>query len=110
MADKVILAYNPNDLFYYSVQNSLSRCDSTGLTFANSCNKPTDYDNTGLVCTAVELCKNKNQAQWINGIKQRHLGAMERYHNSNQFYNVNYLNMANLGIGVIAAMLYIYKM
>ena len=40
MADKVLLAYSSNDLFYYPVQNELTKCDSVGLTFAQSCNNP----------------------------------------------------------------------
>lgn len=110
MSDKVLLAYNPNDLFYFNVQKELSNCDSSGLTFKESCSNPKDYDDTGISCTAVELCKNQNYARWIDQLKSRQLGSMEKYNNSNQFYNYHYLNMANLGIGIIAAVLYLYKM
>ena len=109
MSDKVLLAYNPNDLFYYKVKNELSKCDSSGLTFYESCNHPNDYDDSGLACTAVELCKNQNYAIWIDQLKSRQLGAMERYNNSNEYYNYYYLNMANLG-RIVAAILYLYKM
>lgn len=109
MLDKVVLAYSSNDFFYYSVKDDLKMCDSSGYTNLPSCETATALDNTGLGCTAIELCKNQKNAKWVADIQEKHSGADERYLNTKDIYNVNYASMINLGIGILFSISYIYK-
>jgi hypothetical protein len=110
------VAYSQNDFFYSRAENngkmpSDGSCNSMNINNSNwdiSCNDMNFVDNSGN-CINRELCLNKQNSNLINGIQSKNSGSLEKYENSKQVFNKTILTSINLGIGIIALVILIYK-
>jgi hypothetical protein len=106
--NSIFLQYDISKFQYYPYGSQLADCDADGLTDFPSCNRVNDMDNSGGICTTIELCKNQEKALKIQQIQNKHSGEDERYENVKQLYNLHFLNMINLGVGTLFGLAYVY--
>jgi hypothetical protein len=110
------VAYSQHDFFYSRAEGhgkmpSDVSCNSMDINNSNwdtSCNDINFSDNSGN-CINKELCLNKQNANLVNGIQSKNSGSLEKYENSKQVFNKTILTSINLGIGIIALAILIYK-
>jgi len=110
------VAYSQTDFFYASAQhngimpsdNSCNTMDLYNPIWDTSCNDINFVDNSGN-CIAKELCLNKKNADLINTIQSKNSGSVEKYENTKQVFNKTILNTINLGVGIVALAILIYK-
>jgi hypothetical protein len=115
MPNNVVVGYNPNDFFYAdAIQQGVMPTDSQCIKL-----KPYDHtwdiscgswfsDNSGN-CIKKELCINKDKAEYLSGVENKHMGADEKYMNDRMSYDNVLLNTINLGIGILFLIIVIYK-
>lgn len=60
--------------------------------------------------TMNELCKNKRTYDKLMNVEKPYKGEDERYANMMSKYNTEILNAFNLGIGIIAGSIFIYRL
>lgn len=112
----VLLSYSPSDFFYVKadfagVMPTNKQCkemDVYNSEWNNTCNSKNYSDNAN-ECFKKELCKNKERVEWITKIETQNSGANRKYLDIKQKYNEEFLNMVNLGIGIIIVTGFIIK-
>jgi hypothetical protein len=111
-----IVGYNKNDFFYVNAENAgisltpeiCSLLNVNSPTWDISCNDAFFFDNSAN-CMKKELCINKEQAAKLKSLQQNHSGADEKYDNSKQVYDQTFAHTINLGGGILALLLIMYK-
>jgi|LakMenEpi03Aug12_release.lakeMendotaPanAssembly.Ray.scaffolds.fasta_scaffold895226_1 hypothetical protein len=96
--EQYVLSYNSNDFLYHTLNNKENKED-----FCKSC---TNNNNNVVEC---KLCDNQTFHQKLKEMQTTHSGADSRFEDINQIYNVEYLKMVNLGVGILSLSYMIYK-
>jgi hypothetical protein len=117
--DKIKVNYDKKDFLYYKYEyegsKELYSCTPDlskireGTVLSDTC-KTFSLD-TGPCSSEFtqNLCDNKNLADQMLKQTVNHSGADELYKNSTSKYNLERLNAFNLGMGVIATLIFIYR-
>ena len=118
----VNLTYTKNDFLYYKHAYYPSGTTELGYTCSDTGNKTVGtlaaecqlMQNTNAPgpCNqqfADNICKNKKIAERLVGQSMAHSGSDELYNNTMEQYNIERLNFANLGIGVILGGIFLFK-
>jgi hypothetical protein len=115
---KLTVAYNPNDFYYYNAKftdgtnvrtNSSYNDNNTCSTFMSS---NIDCKNDLNKCFDKELCKNRKNAMKIRKLQTNHDGADIRNIDTTVDYNRELLKSYNLAIGslgILAIFYFLYK-
>jgi hypothetical protein len=115
----VNVGYSKNDFLYYkyafdsSGKEQYNCSDNTIVpgVLKNTCGTPPPNGND--MCSQnfiTNLCKNKEYADKLVNQKIHHSGSDELYQNTTAQYNIERLNLFNLGIGVIISGFFIMNM
>jgi hypothetical protein len=115
MSNNIIVGYSPNDFFYSNAVNQgimpsddeckkLKPYDSSWDISCNAWFK----DNSGN-CIKKELCINKDKADYLTGMENKHSSSNEKFMNEKMNYDNILLNTINLGIGIVFLIFIIYK-
>ena len=118
----VYVGYSPNDFFYKDVEN----VKIEGV--ANSLLKPSDqecekflsqnwdssacnvwFSDNSLNCIKYQVCKNKINAENINAEDTAHNSAYSNHIDNRIDFENTFLNMINLGIGILFITFVIFK-
>jgi hypothetical protein len=103
-----LLAFNPNDFFYYNAQQTQSddECKTLLDNKGMNCNDMNYFILNDEKCVKQQLCNNKNKAQNIIQT-QPNSGVEVRLNDMNELYNIEKINCINnsLGIGIIAILI-----
>ena len=121
MSSNIELSYSPTDFFYVKYNNLMpTDCntlafdvdgkpvDINSLTWDTSCNDANFKDNS-MKCVQKELCKNQEKAQTLETTNNTHKGLDKNYIDSSMQYDIAFVDVINLGIGIIFAIFIIYK-
>jgi hypothetical protein len=117
--DKIKVNYDKKDFLYYKYayqgSKELYSCTpnsskiSEGTVLSETCKT---FKLSAGPCSSQftqNLCKNKTLADQMLKQTVNHSGADELYKNSTSKYNLERLNAFNLGMGVIASLIFIYR-
>lgn len=128
-SNKTLLGYSNNDYWYVNpyIENNLptlDQCNGTQPIDPNtnvflsdpynnviwdiSCNDE-NFAKNQQICIKKELCKNRDYAVRTNELQFNHGGADQKYIDTNKQYISEYLNIFNLGIGIIVIIFYIFQ-
>ena len=108
--DPVVIGYSPNDFFWESAKDAK---DNKGANITDdwceqnkgsTCTAWTDNKN----CYQKELCKNKEYADVFTKAKTSHSGSDGRLFDTQTDYKDKIQTATNLGIGIIASLVFIY--
>lgn len=126
---KTLLGYSSNDYWYVNPSispnlptpeqcNGSKPLDATGSTFLSdpynntiwdiSCNTA-NFASNEQACIKKELCKNRDFAERTRALQLNHGGSDQKYIDTNKVYISEYVNVFNLGIGVVAVGFFIYQ-
>ena len=108
MTEKAVLAFNPNDFFYYNATQTPSDNECSILLKENvdNCNDDKYFISNNEKCLKIKLCNNKQKVQTIYGTQPN--STMDiRLNDMNELYNIEKLNCINysLGIGIISILI-----
>lgn len=117
--DKIKVNYDKKDFLYYKYaydgNKELYSCTPNssnireGTVLSQTCKT---FKLSAGPCSSQfsnNLCKNKNLADQMLQKTANHAGADELYKNTTSKYNLERLNFFNLGVGVIATLVFIYR-
>ena len=128
-SSKTLLGYSSNDYWYVNPSikpnlptieqcNGSKPLDGTGKVFLSDpyadnewltkCNDA-NFASNEQACIKKELCKNRDYAERTRALQLNHGGSDQKYVDTNKVYISEYLNIFNLGIGVIALAFFIYQ-
>jgi len=99
----VNVEYRPSDFLYPNIIKNNSDCANVDIT--KDC---TYYSGDDAKCFELEVCKNKNYAEYLMSITHTHSGSEQRYEDVDKKYNTEIMNTVNLGIGIALCGLFIY--
>lgn len=114
--NNILLAYSQNDFFYNTVNytdsdynnmcgNLFANEDTYNCTSDQTWNMSATDDSTieeqRAKCIKLELCKNRDTANFLKNIKSVHSGAEERLSDTQASYNKSMIMTVNLAIGVV---------
>lgn len=105
---KAVLAFNPNDFFYYNADQTPS--DNECKTLLNDktmkCNDMDYFILNDDKCLKKKLCDNKEKSQKIFQT-QTNSSVDKRLNDMNELYNIKRLDCINysLGIGIISILI-----
>lgn len=114
MSTNIELSYSPTDFFYVKYNDLMPTdcnelaADMNSLTWDTSCNDTYFKDNS-MNCVQKELCKNKDKADILEKTNNTHKGLDKNYIDSSMQYDIAFVDVINLGIGIIFAIFIIYK-
>ena len=104
-----VVGFSSNDFYYVAVGKAdstiLADCPSSPKSCGDPSNINTDNSNN---CFKMEVCINKEKAEWIQNYQNKHSGSDQNYLDTKSIYNSTLQRTANLGIGVLATIVYIY--
>jgi hypothetical protein len=104
----VSLDYYPNDFFYITNGRDLPKIGCVNVD-TTSCIHLDDNDNDKIVkCYQNELCVNKNLVEQLMGNKNKHSQYESQLRDLQNKYRYQLLTSFNLGVGVIATIVYVY--
>ncbi len=115
----VNVGYSKNDFLYYKYAFDSSgkeqyNCSNNTIVsgvLKNTCDAiPSDGIDMCSDTFKSNLCKNKEYADKLVNQKIHHSGSDELYQNTTAQYNIERLNLFNLGIGVIISGFFIMNM
>jgi len=133
-SEQYLVSYNSEDFYcnqYSLVKNVFTKIDNdnlgnkplqsfcekqdTGFYNNNNCKNVThiiesDSENKQKCAVLNELCKNNENYSKLKEIQTTHYASNGRYSDMIGFYNTEILKTANLGIGILALALVIYKL
>lgn len=118
MSSTVTLGYSPNDFFYVDATNQgimpdKEKCEALkpyDITWDVSCSPaPHMFDDASFNCVQKELCINYDKASKIMEKENTHGGANKQYADVNLKYDIAFMDVINLGIGILFAIIIIYK-
>jgi len=119
--DKIKVNYDKKDFLYYKYayqgNKELYNCTTDpnsnkireGTVLRQTCDT---FNLTAGPCSrkfTQNLCTNKKLADQMLQKTANHAGADELYKNTTSKYNLERLNFFNLGVGVIATLVFIYR-
>ena len=128
-SNKTLLGYSNNDYWYVNpyVKPNLptpEQCNGSEPLGTNanyflsdpynntiwdiSCNDANFAENEQ-ICIKKELCKNRDYALQTTQLQFNHDGADQKYVDTNKLYMNEYLNIFNLGIGIIVLLFFIFQ-
>jgi hypothetical protein len=114
MSDPVVsLNYAVDDFFYKIAKDDATnnptqgRC-STLRTASIDCTNPSGSANTWQRCYQLELCKNKEHADWIKEKQSKHQEYAVNATDIQSLYVTEIVKTINLGVGIAAIIIYIY--
>jgi hypothetical protein len=114
MSDPVVsLNYAVDDFFYKITKDDATnnptqgRC-STLRTASIDCTNPSGSANTWQRCYQLELCKNKEHADWIKEKQSKHQEYAVNATDIQSLYVTEIVKTINLGVGIAAIIIYIY--
>ena len=116
MSSTVTLGYSPNDFFYVDATNQgimpdKDACETLkpyDIHWDVSCS-PLHFQDMSLNCVKKELCINYDKASKIMEKENTHGGADKQYADVNLKYDIAFMDVINLGIGILFAIIIIYK-
>jgi hypothetical protein len=112
----LLLSYSPGDFFYVKaneagVMPTPEQCKQMNVYNNNwdiSCNTK-NYSDNYQQCFKKELCKNKEKVNKAGDIENKNNGANRKYLDTKDKYNDEFMNIINLGIGIILVTGFIIK-
>jgi hypothetical protein len=106
-----ILAFSPNDFFYYSADQTPSDTECKTITKDtiandNKCENADYFNSNNEKCIKMALCLNKEKAQTVLQM-QTNSGNDVRLKDTNELYAEEKMTCINysLGVGIIAIMI-----
>jgi hypothetical protein len=113
MSSNVVLGYSPNDFFYNSVSkmpdsdacNTILETDITPTCTQTGMADITTAQN----CINYALCQNKQLATNIIDNQNVQDGSDAKFADTKIMYDTTFMDVINLGIGIIFAIAIIYK-
>lgn len=113
--NNILLNYNQNDFFYVRAKDegilpTLKQCEKLNPYNSNwdmSCNK--NYSDNAQLCFQKELCKNRDASEWLQQYEFKHSGSNQKYLDTKQKYNEEFLNILNLGFGITFMIFMLYS-
>jgi hypothetical protein len=130
MSTNYLIGYSPNDFFYSladpTIQPTLEQCtnpdDSTYLDPYNSfwdvscSNTMVNLDTNNFYfmdfsmnCVKKELCKNLDKVTILNTNENKHDSSEKQYLDVKMNYDIALLDIINLGIGILFALVIIFR-
>lgn len=107
-SDHVVkLNYAVDDFFYTSAKIENGTC-STLKNTPIDCTNPSDSGTTWQKCYNLELCKNKEYADWIKEKQAKHQEHTVNATDIQSLYVTEIVKTINLGVGIAAIIIYIY--
>lgn len=105
---KILLAFNPNDFFYYNANQTPNENECNNLLNNNSlnCNDNNFFINNSDICIKQNLCNNKLKAQTL--LQTQTISTVDvRLKDMNDIYDLEKTNCINysLGISIISIMI-----
>jgi len=102
----IVVAFSPTDFYYVTADQSLlENCSPNAISCGDPANiNSNDYET----CYKEEVCLNKQTAQWIQQMGNKHSGSDQNYQDMATIYSSTLQSTVNLGIGISATLLYIY--
>jgi len=109
----VSLNYAVDDFFYTitkdDVTNNPTQGKCSSLRNADiDCTNPSDSATTWQRCYQLELCKNKEHADWIKEKQSKHQEYAVNATDIQSLYVTEIVKTINLGVGIAAIIIYIY--
>lgn len=111
----VNIDYDLKDFFYINAIKSKDmptkeRCkEILNSTYNTSDCEGENFGNNREDCLSRQLCKNKELADTIIDIQQRHSGSEGKYKDSQSIFDRELFKTANLTIGIIGLMILTYR-
>jgi hypothetical protein len=109
----ITLKYSVDDFFYTTVENDSTnkptkgRCSTLSVAPID-CSNPSDSAGTWQRCYQLELCKNKEHADWVKERQAKHQEHVVNSTDVQSLYVTEVVKMINLGVGIAAIIIYIY--
>ena len=115
MSNNIVLGYSPGDFFYVKAideGNMPDDCkpllEDDKLNSKEKCNDE-NYKQNADKCLGKQLCDNKKNVELLYDLQNNHSGSDQNYLDTKEKYNDELLNTINLGIGIIASLMFIAK-
>ena len=116
MPEPITVGYSQNDFFYVdAVNNGLMPSDVACTTLQPyhatwdvSCNNQ-HFETYKTECVNKELCINSNKVYEINENENKHGSADKAHIDSTLKYDMALMDIINLGIGIMFAIVIIYR-
>jgi hypothetical protein len=109
------LEFNPPDFFYLNPSSGYNPTQCMAFSVSQSSpgySPPSCNDTSGSSdyrsCYQYQLCQNKVLADQLYAKRDMHLTAQKKYADYQQQLTFSYITTANLGIGIIGGLAYIY--
>ena len=115
MSTNIELSYSPNDFFYVNsdIMPKAEECANfakfSQAEWDLSCNDSGRFKDASMNCVQKELCINKDKAEKLESKVNAHKGLDKNYIDSSMQYDIAFVDVINLGIGIIFAIFIIYK-
>lgn len=109
----ISLKYSVDDFFYTIAKDDSTnnptqgRC-STLRTMSIDCENRSNSAGTWQRCYQLELCKNKEYADWIKDKQAKHQEYTVNSTDIQSLYVTEIVKTINLGVGIAAIIIYIY--
>ena len=100
MATNIVVGYSPTDFFYVKAQEMNIMPDNCESTVSETECDIDKYSDISQNCIYAALCKNKDSANLIGKLQNKHSGSDQNYLDTNQQYKLTLTNTINLGIGI----------
>jgi len=109
----VSLNYAVDDFFYTIVKDDKTNNPTQGTcstlrTMSIDCKNPSDSAGTWQLCYQLELCKNKEYANWIKEKQAKHQEHVVNTTDIQSLYVTEIVKTINLSVGIAAIIIYIY--
>jgi len=113
MSSNVVLGYSPNDFFYNSVSDmpNSEACTTILANDITSTCTQSGMADTAIAgnCIKYALCQNKQLATNIIDNQNVQDGSDAKFADTKIMYDTTFMDVINLGIGIIFAIAIIYK-
>ena len=102
-----LFGYTPNNFFWQNIKYTNTTPDECVNVSTINCSTITTKNLDK--CYTQQICKNKENYEWIQNVETTHSGADERFIDTENQYNRELQKSFNLGIGVIGILFLIYS-
>ena len=99
----IIVGFSPNDFYYVNANVDMPpTLDACPSITRDSCDTKYDEDTANMHdCYLMELCKNKENADSIQKMKNNHLGSDQNYLNMKNIYMNEYMKTIHYSAAII---------
>jgi len=130
MSTNYLIGYSPNDFFYSladpTIQPTIDQCTNPGNIYyldpynsfwdVSCSNTEVNLDTNNVYfndfsmnCVKKELCKNLDKVTTLNTNENKHDSSEKQYLDVKMNYDIALLDIINLGIGILFALVIIFR-